>query len=80
MADKFILEFAKMIADRPDEIKVKRVDKDDSFSEIILYANRVDTGKLIGRGGQMIGSLKTVINGCKAKESRSYRVTIKENE
>ena len=80
MAEKFILEFAKLIAEYPDEIEVKRVDIDDTFSEIEIKANKSDTGKLIGRQGKMISSLKTIITGCKAKENRSYRVTINSNE
>lgn len=80
MAEKFILEFAKLIAEYPDEIEVKRVDVDDTFSEIEVLANKSDTGKLIGRNGKMISSLKTIITGCKAKENRSYRVTINSHE
>ncbi len=80
MAEKFILEFAKLIAEYPDEIEVKRVDVDDTFSQIEVLANKSDTGKLIGRNGKMISSLKTIITGCKAKENRSYRVTINSHE
>ncbi len=80
MADKFILEFAKLIADKPDEIAVYREDIDEGFSEIILVTDKNDTGKLIGKDGKMISSLKSIISGCKAKDSRSYRVTIKSND
>ncbi|HIO91195.1 MAG TPA: KH domain-containing protein [Campylobacterales bacterium] len=80
MAEKFILEFARLIADKPEEIEVSRRDIDETFSEITLLANKIDTGKLIGKDGKMISSLKTIITGCKAKEKRSYRVTIKSHE
>ncbi len=80
MAEKFILEFAKLIAEYPDEIEVKRVDIDDTFSQIEIKANKSDTGKLIGKNGKMISSLKTILTGCKAKENRSYRVTINSHE
>jgi len=80
MAEKFILEFARLIADKPEEIEVSRRDVDETFSEITLLANKIDTGKLIGKDGKMISSLKTIITGCKAKEKRSYRVTIKSHE
>ena len=79
MADKFILSFARLIADHPEAITIEREDVDDSFTEIFLWADKSDTGKLIGKNGKMISSLKTVISGCKAKEGRSYRVTIKAN-
>jgi len=80
MAEKFILEFARLLADHPEEIEVKRVDVDDTFSQIEVKANKSDTGKLIGRQGKMISSLKTILTGCKAKENRSYRVTIDSHE
>ncbi len=80
MADKFILEFAKLIADKPDDVSVRREDVDEGFSEITLLADKNDTGKLIGKDGKMISSLKSIISGCKAKDSRSYRVTIKSND
>jgi hypothetical protein len=80
MADKFILEFAKLIADKPDDVSVHREDIDEGFSEITLLADKNDTGKLIGKDGKMISSLKSIISGCKAKDSRSYRVTIKSND
>jgi predicted RNA-binding protein YlqC (UPF0109 family) len=80
MADKFILEFAKLIADKPSEVSVNREDIDEDFSEITVRADKGDTGKLIGKDGKMISSLKSIISGCKAKEGRAYRVTIKAND
>lgn len=80
MVDKFLEEFAKLIATYPEKVKVKRVDVDDSFSEIIICADSSDTGKLIGKNGKMINAIKTVIIGCKAKDQRSYRVTVKSDD
>ena len=80
MVEDFILEFAKLIADHPEEIDISRKDLDESFSEIVVKANKADTGKLIGKNGKMITSLKTIISGCKAKENRSYRVVVKAHE
>lgn len=80
MVHDFLETFAKLIVDNPEHVKVERIDVDDSFSEIIIYANKGDTGKLIGKDGKMINSIKTVISGCKAKDGRSYRITVKANE
>ncbi len=80
MADKFIYTFATLIASKPDEIRIERKDVDETFSEITLFADKSDTGKLIGKEGKMISALKSVISGCKAKENRSYRIIIKSNE
>lgn len=80
MVHDFLETFAKLIVDSPQNVKVDRVDVDESFSEIIIYADKGDTGKLIGKDGKMINSIKTVISGCKAKDGRSYRITVKANE
>ncbi len=80
MVHEFLETFAKLIADNPDHVRVQNVDVDDTFSEIVIYADKGDTGKLIGKNGKMINSIKTVISGCKAKNGKSYRITVKANE
>jgi len=75
MITDFVAEFARLIATHPDEIRVEATTSDD-LVEIILYANQVDVGKLIGKEGKMIGAIKTVISGCKAKDGKSYRINV----
>lgn len=80
MIDKFLEEFAKLLVDNPAGVRVERKDIDGTFCEVIIYADKVDTGKLIGKDGKMINSLKTLISGCKAKDGKSYRVTVQAND
>lgn len=80
MVDKFLESFAHLIVDNPDHVKVERIDVDENFCEIVIYADKGDTGKLIGKDGKMINSIKTVISGCKAKDGKSYRITVKAND
>lgn len=77
MVENFIKEYAKLIADYPDKITTQRINLEDGLDELIIFAHRSDTGKLIGRDGKMINSIKTVINGYKAKDGISYKVTVK---
>jgi predicted RNA-binding protein YlqC (UPF0109 family) len=84
MISEFVADFARMIATYPDDISVEIAQDSDnhtdnngnSITEIILYANQADIGKLIGKEGKMIGAIKTVISGCKAKDSKSYRINV----
>ena len=69
-----------MISNYPEQIRVEKVDVDDTFTKITIWANPEDTGKLIGKNGKMISSIKSVISGCKAKSGRSYKVIINSNE
>jgi len=75
MVADFVAQFARLIASNPDDIRVE-VKKSDEVTEIVLYANQTDIGKLIGKEGKMIGAIKTVISGCKAKDGLSYRINV----
>jgi len=75
MISEFVAQFAKLIASYPEDIRVETKEGDE-VTEIVLYANQVDVGKLIGKEGKMIGAIKTVISGCKAKDGISYRINV----
>ncbi len=75
MVADFIAHFAKLIASYPEDIRVD-IHTMDEVAEITLYANQADVGKLIGKEGKMIGAIKTVISGCKAKDGLSYRINV----
>ena len=77
MVEKFIEEYAKLIASEPESVSVCRVNLGESFDEIIVRTSKNDTGRLIGKDGKMINALKTLITGYKAKEPTSYRITVK---
>jgi len=76
MVVEFIKDYAKIIASNPDAINVEIVEINPTYKEIIIYASDEDLGKLIGKNGNMISALKTIINGCKAKDSISYKIQV----
>jgi predicted RNA-binding protein YlqC (UPF0109 family) len=75
MVEEFLSEFAKLVVKYPSDIEIK-IKNIDSIVDITIIANKSDIGKLIGREGKMIGALKTVISGCKAKNNLTYRIKI----
>jgi len=75
MVADFIAQFAKLIASYPEDIRVD-IQTQGDVAEITLFANQADVGKLIGKEGKMIGAIKTVISGCKAKDGLSYRINV----
>ena len=75
MIAEFVASFAKLIASNPEDIRVE-VKEGGEVTEILLFANQADIGKLIGKEGKMIGAIKTVISGCKAKDGVSYRINV----
>jgi len=80
MVVEFIEYYAKLIANEPEAIKVEQKELEPNYYEIIIYANSGDLGKLIGKNGNMISALKTIINGCKAKDNSTYKIQVLKNE
>ena len=77
MVTNFLLSYTKLLVNNPEDISIEIEEVDESFDEIIIFANSEDIGKLIGKNGRMINSIKTVISGCKAKGGKNYRVNVK---
>ena len=73
---EFVISYAKMIVNHPDDIEVSIKEIDDTFQEITISANNADVGKLIGKNGNMINAIKTILNGCKAKDGVSYKIQV----
>jgi len=78
MVMDFLLSYTKLLVNNPEDISVIITEVDDGSDEITIFANSEDIGKLIGKQGKMINSIKTVISGCKAKGGKNYRVNVKE--
>ena len=76
MVTDFVSTYAKMIVNYPLDIEVSSNKIDEAFYEITIVANNVDIGKLIGKNGNMINAIKTILNGCKAKDGNSYKIQV----
>ena len=77
MIKDFLISYARLLVNNPEDISVEISEIDESLDEITIFANSEDIGKLIGKEGRMINSIKTVISGCKAKGGKNYRVNVK---
>jgi len=77
---KFVEKYIKLLAFHPEDVIVKIGKQTEDFTEILVYANKVDTGRIIGKNGTMIKAIKTLISGCKAKEKTNYKISVNINE
>jgi predicted RNA-binding protein YlqC (UPF0109 family) len=77
---KFVEKYVKLLSFHPEDVIVKEGEKSDNFIEILVYANKVDTGRIIGKNGTMIKAIKTLISGCKAKDKINYKISVEINE
>jgi predicted RNA-binding protein YlqC (UPF0109 family) len=76
MVTDFVSEYTKLLVNHPEDISVSVKKLEEKYDEITIVANSEDVGKLIGKEGRMINSIKTVISGCKAKGGVNYRVNV----
>ena len=79
MVQAFVTEYAKLLAFNEEAIKSEVINHED-FDEIVIYAKKGDAGRIIGKNGAMVRAIKTVISGCKAKENKDYKITVKAYE
>lgn len=76
MVDDFIKSYIQKIVSHPEKIDIDIIN-DGTVSDIVIYASDSDVGRIIGKNGKMISSIKTLISACKAKDGKSYKMVVK---
>ena len=72
---QILIDIAKSIVDKPDEVTVvEKVSGDTSILE--LSVAKEDMGKVIGRGGKIAKSIRTVMKAAAIKENKRVIVDI----
>ncbi len=72
-----LLEFlARALVDKPDEVSVEGFDEDDGTIVLELRVADDDVGKVIGRGGRTISSLRTVIRAVASRQDERVLVDV----
>lgn len=67
---KTFIEFiAKALVDNPEEVKIKETQGDRS-SIFELSVNAKDHGKIIGKHGKTVNSIRTILSAVAAKQGR----------
>jgi predicted RNA-binding protein YlqC (UPF0109 family) len=71
-----LLEFlARKLVDKPDEVRVERVDEEDCVV-LRLHVAEDDLGKVIGRQGRIARALLTIVRAGSARERRRVQLEI----
>jgi predicted RNA-binding protein YlqC (UPF0109 family) len=76
MVENFVKEYVSLIIQDKDRLDISTKQIDDNFVEIIIKVDSSDIGKIIGKNGNMINAIRTIINGCKAKDGISYKIQV----
>jgi predicted RNA-binding protein YlqC (UPF0109 family) len=74
-----LLEFlARALVDRPDQVSVEGFDEDDGTIVLEIHVAEEDVGKIIGRGGRTISSLRTVMRAVASRQDDRVLVDVVE--
>ena len=67
---------ARALVDRPDEVSVESFEEDDGTTLLELSVAEEDMGKVIGKGGRTVNSLRTVMRACAVRHGGRVVVDI----
>ena len=71
-----LLEYlARQLVDKPDEVRVERVEDEDTIV-LRLHVAEDDLGKVIGRQGRIARALRTIVRAGSARERRRVQLEI----
>ena len=76
---EFVEFIIKSLVDKPGEVQVKEI-TGERTAVLELSVDKGDTGKVIGRSGQTVSSLRTLIMAVAGKQGKRYVLEILEDE
>ncbi len=72
-----LLEFlARSLVDNPDKVKIEGFDEDDGTIVLEMRVADDDVGKVIGRGGRTVSSLRTVMRAVASRQDERVLVDV----
>lgn len=72
-----LLEFlARALVDNPEEVSVEGFDEDDGTIVLEIHVAEDDVGKMIGRGGRTISSVRTVMRAVASRQDERVLVDV----
>lgn len=73
--EKLVEFIVRSLVDYPDEVSVEAVESDDTVTYEVSVAPG-DAGKVIGRGGRIIQSIRAVVKAAAAKTGQRTYVEV----
>ena len=72
-----LLEFlARALVDNPDQVSVEAFEEDDGTVVLEIHVADDDVGKIIGRGGRTVSSLRTVMRAVASRQDERILVDV----
>jgi predicted RNA-binding protein YlqC (UPF0109 family) len=73
---EFIEYIAKQLVDKPDKVSVEETIPDEHTIEINLKVDNTDIGKVIGKHGNTVNAMRTLLYAVGGKEHRRATLQI----
>lgn len=67
------------LVSHPEDVAISVVEENEKTIVITVSVNADDMGKIIGRGGKVASSIRTIVKSASIKENKRYIVKIAEN-
>jgi predicted RNA-binding protein YlqC (UPF0109 family) len=77
LLEELVEYLLKLIVDFPDKLIIKKIER-ENVTILEIIADPTDLGKIIGKQGRVIKSLRTVINAATIKEKKRTIIEISE--
>ena len=72
-----LLEFlTRALVDRPDDVSVEGFEEEDGTVVLEIHVAEEDVGKVIGRGGRTVSSLRTVMRAVASRQDERVLVDV----
>lgn len=72
----FLVFLISQIVDTPEELSVEEMQMGESSFQYMIHANKEDIGKIIGKEGKIIQSIRNVAKVIAIKENKQIRIEI----
>ena len=80
MSTELLEYLARGLVDEPDAVRVERVEREDGVTLLRLHVAPDDVGKVIGRQGRLVRSLRTVMRAAATRSRERVAVEIAQTE
>ncbi len=74
--DQLVSYIVKSLVDNPDKVEVTTEQESEKVVIVKVVVDPSDLGKVIGKGGRIASSIRTIIKSASAKSGRRFIVKI----
>ena len=74
--EELVSYIVKSLVDNPDKVEVTSENESEKVVIVMVTVDPEDLGKVIGKGGRIANSIRTIIKSASAKSGRRFIVKI----